>query len=104
MASVDAVNLFSNCPFIQLLFYLAANQKLREEEEEDLDKVAKDVDLQEEDVRVHRLIIGSKRILNLSYYLSYYLSYLYHQRTADAFSPSFGIYYCKVKIMNELGT
>jgi len=53
----DAVNLFSNCPFIHLwfYFYLAVNQKLREEEGEDLDKVAKDVDLQEEALRVHRL-------------------------------------------------
>ena len=44
------MNLFSNCPFIHLwfYFYLAVNQKLREEEGEDLDKVAKDVDLQEE--------------------------------------------------------
>ena len=34
---------------------MAVNQKLREEEGEDLDKVAKDVDLQEEALRVHRL-------------------------------------------------
>lgn len=93
----DAVNLFSNCPFIHLWFYyyLAVNQTLREEEGEDLDKVAKDVDLQEEALRVHRL----KSLGPSASSIYYYLSYLYHQRTAGAFSLSFGIYYCKLYIV-----